>query len=539
MTKRRARPVVFQPTTSRGMQRGINQIVDALRPTLGPRPRTVAIEGNVKGKVELLDSGGVIARRIIELPDRDADVGAMFLRQMLWQVHEDAGDGTATAAVLFEAIFNEGVRYLTAGGNAQRLRRHLEAGLDIILDTLTRMTVPVEGREQLAHIARSVCYDAPLAGMLGEIFDIIGEFGRLELRKGQSRELVREYVEGMFWDRGLMSREMILDRVNQITQFENAAILISDLSIDDPRDLVPALTAAYKDGLRALLIVAGSLSSNALGFLIANNKPDRMRLMAVKAPEIGDEQPAALMDLAMLTGGRPFLKAAGDTLRAVNPEDLGRARRAWADTRFFGIVGGKGDPRALRRHIADLRAAYQGANDPAQRQKLRKRIGKLMGGSATLWVGAATDKEVEARKELAERTAEALRGALMAGVVPGGGVALLACQPALEARLHASTETDAQAAYRMLLKALEAPARTIIANAGYEASAVIAEVKQAGPGCGFDVVSGRVVDMAEAGIFDVAPALKAAAHGAIASAALALTVDVMVHKRKRETRYAP
>ena len=255
--------------------------------------------------------------------------------------------------------------------------------------------------------------------------------------------------------------------------------------------------------------------------------------VAVKAPGLAlGDRVAALDDLAVLTGGRPFVKAAGYTLRQVTLEDLGHARRVWADRNNFGIVGGQGDPRALRQHIANLRAAFARSDDPETRKKLRERIGKLMGGSATLWIGGTSELDINARKELAERTSDAVRGAIMDGILPGGGVALLACRPALRQMLDQSTDPDQRAACRILIEALEQPTRTIIANAGYDASEVMGEIKHSGTGCGFDARSAQVVDVAQAGIFDVASVVREAAYSAIASAALALTVDVLVHHKK-------
>jgi len=485
---------------------------------------------------ELLDDGGVIARRILELPDRDEDMGAMFVRHLLWHLHEKVGDGTATAAVLFQSIYNQGVRYLAAGGNAMQLRHHLEAGLRAIRDELTGMAVHLDGKERLTQIAESICYDPPLAKMLGEIFDIIGEHGQLEIRSGRSRELEREYVEGMYWNGGVLSRRMITDHATLRVNVENAAILITDLEIDEPRQLIPVIEVAMQAEIRALLILATKLSDSAIGLLLTASKdPARFQAVAVKAPglAIGDRA-AAMEDLAMLTGGRPFVDAAGSTLTGVKLGDLGRARRAWADRTYFGIVAGRGEPRALRQHIANLRAAFSKSNDPEARKKLRERIGKLMGGSATLWVGGSTELEMTARKELAQRTSSALRGAITEGVLPGGGVSLRACRPVLQARMDQSTDPDERAAHRILIKALEEPIRTILTNAGYDASEVMAEIKQAGAGHGFDVRSGQVAHMAQAGIFDAASVQREAVHSAVAGAALALTIDVLVHHKQRQ-----
>jgi chaperonin GroEL len=483
---------------------------------------------------ELLDSGGVIARRIIQLPDRDADVGAMFLRHVLWRMHEQVGDGTATTAVLFQSIFNQGVRYIVAGGNAMLLRRYLEQALQPILDQLSAKAVPLEGKQKIAQMADSICFDPPLAARLGEIIDIIGEYGQLEIRSGRGRELEREYVEGMHWDSSIFSRQMITDHAELRTSLENAAILISDLELNDPRRLVEVLEQVIKAGFKSLLILANELSEDVIALLLAASRdPEKFQAIAAKTPAAtSTERADALEDLAILTGGHPLIKAASDTLGAFRLETLGRARRAWASRHHLGIVGGKGDPRALRAHIAALRAAHAGAQDSETRNRLFKRIGKLMGGSATLRVGGATEPEIQARKELAERTADALRFAVRAGVVPGGGVALLACRPALQQRLSQSRDTDERAAYGILIKALEAPIRAILTNAGQDASEVLAQIRLAGPGHGLDVRSSQVVDMAQAGIWDAAAVLQEAVHSAVVSAALAVTTDVLVHHKK-------
>ena len=535
MPRSKGQRVVFQPATYQGIQRGINQMVEAIRPTLGPRPRIVAIDRILDDRMpELLDDGGTIAKRIIQLPDRDEDMGAMLVRDFLWRLQDQVGDGTATAAVLFQSIYNESVRYLASGGNAMRLRSYLERGMRAILDHLTGMTVHLAGKEKLVQIAQAICYDPLLARLLGEIFDIIGEYGRLEIRPGRSRDLEREYVEGMYWERGLFSREMITDHNRLRTELENAAILVSDLEIEDPRQLLPVITLAIEAGIRSLLIVASKLSEGAIALLLANNDPEKLQVIAVKTPGWGkDEQAWALEDLAVLTGGRPFVRVAGDTFSQVKPQDFGHARRVWADRRNFGVVGGKGKPRALRQHLATLRASFERTDEPVLRENLRARIGKLMGGSATLWVGGATELEITARQELAKRTAAAMRGAMMEGVLPGGGVSLLACRPVLQRMLDQSTDPDERAACRILIRAVAEPIRTIVANAGYDASEIMADIKLAGSGYGFDVTSGQVVDMMEAGIWDAAIVQKSAVYGAITTAALALTIDVLVHRREQ------
>jgi chaperonin GroEL len=337
----------------------------------------------------------------------------------------------------------------------------------------------------------------------------------------------------MYWKGGVLSRQMITDHTSLRAEMENAAILISDLEIEDPRQLIPVIEAARQAEIRSLLIIVGKLSDSAISLLLAASRdPAKFKAIAVKSPGLtAGDRAASLEDLAVLTGGHLLARAAGYTLSGVKIQDLGRARRVWADRTHFGIIGGKGNPRALRKHIVSLRAAFRQADDPDVRRKLRERIGKLMGGSATLRVGGATELEINARKELAQRTSDALRGAITDGVVPGGGVSLLACRPALQEMLDRSTDPDERAAYRILIRALEEPIRTILTNAGYDASEVMAEVKRADAGYGFDVRSGQIVDMAKAGIFDAASVQKAAVHSAVASAALALTIDVLIHRK--------
>ncbi|PLS82668.1 MAG: hypothetical protein CYG59_03405 [Chloroflexi bacterium] len=529
--------VVFQPRSQRGMQRGINQIVEAVRPTLGPRPRIVAVENVFREKKpEFLDKGGLIARRIIQLPDRDADMGAMLVRHALWRVHEEVGDATATAAVMFQAVYNRGLHYVAAGGNAVHLRRYLEAGLHEILQELDNRTLPVTGKERLARLAESLCFDASLAKLLGEIFDIVGEYGQVEIRRGHGREYERQYVEGMYWSSKILSPRMLTDQIKLRTDLTNTAILISDLELEDPRPVMQVLDQVMQRDIRSLLIVANKLSDSVIALLLsASREPQKFQVIAALTPGSGPvEQGAMMQELSILTGGRPVIQAAGDTLRSLQIDDLGFARRAWVDRSYLGIIGGKGDPRVLRTHMANLRAAFKAADDPQQRTKLQQRIAKLMGGSATLLVGGSTETEITAREELARQTSALVRAALREGVLPGGGLAFLACRQRLQRLFQTSSDPDQQAAIKILIRALEEPLRTIAANSGYDGGTVLGQVERAEQGCGFDARSGGIVDMAQAGILDVAAAQKAAIRCAVSGAATALTVDVLVHKKNPE-----
>ena len=534
--------VVFEPHAQRRMQRGVNQIVDVVRPTLGPCPRIVAVENTFRSKTpELLDSAGLISRRIIQLADRGADMGAMLLRNVLWRVQEAAGDGTATAAVLFQAVYSRGLTYVAAGGNPLLLRRHLERGMALILEELDRQTLPVAGAAQLAHLAESLCFDHELARVLGEIFDIVGEHGLVDVRLGHGRALERQYIEGSFWAGGLLSPHLAADQARYRTDLTQPAILLTDLEIDDARQLMPLFDSVFEQQYPSVLVVANKISDQAVAMLLGAARAHKnLRVAAVQTPGTGTaEQAAALEELALLTGGRPLLQAAGDTLRGLRPADLGRARRAWADRSYLGIIGGKGDPRAIQRQIGKLRAAFDATEEDAKRAALQKRIGKLQNGAAAVIIGGSTESEITVRQENARKTAGLLRAAMRGGVLPGGGVALLACREALRSRIAASADTDERAAFRILLHALAEPLRAIAANAGHDASAALARVERAAPGQGLDARSGELADMAAAGILDVAEVQKIALRSAISGAATMLTVDAVVHTRAPLTAAQP
>ncbi len=525
--------VVFQPAVQFGLQQGINTIVNAVRPTLGPRPRLTALQKGFGGMPELLDNGGIIARRIIQIEGLDADMGAMLTRQMLWQLHESVGDGTTTAAVMFQKIYNDGLHVLVNGGNKMLLRRYLEEGLRLLLKRMEIQTLPLESQEQLTQMAQTICYDPALANLLGEIFDIIGEYGQLEVRSSHGRELEREYVEGMYWDSGLLSRLFLPENASLNLVFENAAVLISDFDIEVADDLVPILEDLVQKGTDRLIIIARRLSEATTGYLYRlNHASDRIQIAAVKTPFArSDDQLAGLTDIAILTGGQALTEASGRTLAQVQLDDLGQVRRANADMDHFGIVGGKGDARNLRQHITSLKTYHTHEQDPDERRRLLERIGQLLGGSAVLYVGGMTEPEIEARKEQAERSGAALRSAMSSGFVPGGGVAFLACQGALKKAFAENDPLEKRAAFQILSRALEEPLRTLLTNAGMELEDWIGPVRQADPGIGVDIRTQKLTGMVAAGILDSAAVLKAALQSAVSTAALALTVDVLVHRR--------
>lgn len=526
------------------MQRGINLLSDAVRPTLGPLPRTVAIDRVVKTKsqsfAELLDNGGLIARRILQLPDADADMGAMFMRQMLWQQHLRAGDGTAAMAVLFQSIYNQGLKYIAAGGNAMRLRGFLENGMRVVINRLEQMACPLEGEHNIARLAMSVCHDAALAQVLGEVFDVIGAWGQLEIRAGHERDVRHEYYTGAFFKSGVLSEHFVNNRPNARVEIDDAAILLTDLELNEPAQIVPFLKQVYEARHTGLLIFARSVSETVISVLLSVNRQlAPFTVVAVKAPDALHGQPEFMQDLEVQSGGRACLRAAGESLDSFTLADLGAARKIWADKNFTGLTAAKGKAPALIAHVEKLKTAWRRAEKAEDRQKLMARIHLFMGGGAVVRAGGLTEHDINARKELTERTAQVIRKTLMSGMLPGGGVALLACRPALDRLAATATDLDEQMAYRIISRALEEPLCNILVNGGYTPGPILYDLLTAGPGYGFDLRSGQIVNMIEAGIIDSAEVMKTAVHGAIASAALALTVDVLVHHRKPETVYDP
>lgn len=531
--------VLFQPAARRHFLRGAQHMVAVLRPTLGPFPRGVLVmpERGIGREPEWLDSGGLIARRIVQLADAYADPGAMFVRHMVWRLYEDVGDGTATAAVVFLELLEQGMRYVAAGGDPTPLCRHLISMTESICAALAAQATPIEGRQQISHLAKSICSDSSIATALGEVFNIIGAEGCLDVRSGLRPGVEREYTEGMVYESTLMSPRFQPDGISRLIELEQAALVISDLDVCSPRDILPAMEAALATKAQALVLIADHLSDEAHLVLDVNRRRGTLPSFAVRVPGLRrDEQVAALEDIAALTGGIPLRREAGASLTTITPDQLGRVRRAWANTTRFGLARGSGDPRALWLYLNALRCACKCADNPSTRRDLQRRIGRLIGGTAVVRVGAATTVETSARIALAQRTADVMRSALRSGVVPGGGAAFLGCRSVVPALDVDCAECAAGTMWR---RALEAPARVIAANAGYDADAVISALNTLPAGYGLEVRSGRLTDMRCAGVLDPVDVLIAAVRTAGSGAALALTIDAQVYRRSPSVSVAP
>ena len=523
--------LLFQPHTRDALKAGIDMMAAAVTPTLGPLTGPVALEDSTrKGSPELLDDAGSIARRILQLNDRDADVGAMLLRETLWRQREECGDGSATAAVLYQTVVAEGHRFISAGGNPMLLRGHLERGRKLMLDALGQQVRRINSVDEIERLALSICGDGEIARVLADIFDVLGAHQPIEVRDG-GRELEHEFFLGASWESKVPTSIMFEGMVGSRIQLENSAWLISEFELDDLSALVKLVTDVYKAGYASLVIVAKLFSEQIIAAQGANSQMADFQLVLVTVTGMVDEQAAALEDLALITDGTVLRTITGHNAGAVATEMLGASELAWIDRNRFGIIAGAGDEEYIQGEIAALEKRFRNSDDERQRQVQRMRIGRLRGGSAVIYCGGSSQSEMRYQSALIERTIAATRSALLEGTLPGGGTALLRCIAPLQRAHDKSADLHERAACQILIKAAEAPCRRLLENAGQEAAGIVIDAILSGEnGIGYDVLGGSIADMHKSGVIDSAAALMAAVRNGIAGAALALTVDTIVHR---------
>ena len=519
---------------------GINDLARLIRPAYGPNGKGVANAGATgRSAPELLADGATIARRLTEVPHRVENVGAMFLRGLLWGVHERVGDGTSTAAIVFAAMLAEGRRGIAAGLNAARLRHFLLEHAKHLGPALERQRIAIAEDAMLHRLALSVSGDPPLARMVSEIYAGIGAHGHVEVRPSRSAEPGYEFIEGSFWPSKCLDNAMLAGLIGQRLDLTNCALFVSDLPIQDTEDVLPLLAAAKAREATSLVIVGRSLSKQCLGILMANSTP-RFRVIAMRTPETAVfDQFETMDDLAIMTGATVFRDATGDRAANVTAADLGMCRRAWATRTHFGIFGGGGESRNLRRRIRDLRTQFSAATDDERRKQVRLRLSRLTARSAILWIDGTTDPELDLRKALAERTCRTIRGAIEHGALPGGGSALLECGRLIGAHPRSSSEPEEAFAMNTIIKGLEAPVRALARNGGFDPSVAVARSNDAGPGHALDAMTGAVVDMRVSGILDGFEVVSVALQQAIVGVAQALTIDTVVLRKSPPVATAP
>ena len=523
--------VLSQPHTRAALKAGIDTLASAVAPTLGPLTGPVALDDkNRGGSPELLDDGGTIARRILQLGDADADVGAMLLREILWRQREVYGDGAATAAVMFQTVFAEGHRFINSGGNAMLLRQALETGLSCLLQSLRQQIRPLETQADIERLARSICGDGAVAATLADIFEVLGAHGAIEAREG-GRELGHEFFLGSYWESQVPSNIAFEGVVGNRIELQNTAWLISDFELDDLTALVKLVTDTVAAGYNSLVIVAKSFSQQIIAAQGANSRMQDFRLVYLEPTGLVDEQEAALDDLALITGGHVLRTITGDSLNSATLASLGESELAWVDRNRFGIIAGGGDEAVVERQVEALEARYMRSEDERQQALLRARIGRLRGGSAVVYAAGSSESELQYQTKVISRTIDAMRAALLGGTLPGGGAALLRCLDTLRERYADSADLYERAAWDILRQAAAAPCRKLLENAGHEAPGlVVDQIARTKNGAGYDLRVGRVVDMHREGVVDSAAALMGAVRNGIGGAALALTVDTIVHR---------
>ena len=526
--------LLFQPETGSALQRGIDAMAAAITPTLGPLTGPVALDdANRRGSPELLDDGGVIARRILQLPDRDADIGAMLLRETLWQQRERCGDGAATAAALYQTVYSEGRRFIKAGGDAMRLRQRLEAGLRIMLDNLRMQAREIASPQEIERLALCICGDQAIAEALADIFAVLSPHSPIEVRDG-GRELRHEFFLGSFWTSKVPSNSVFEGVLGGRVELSKTAWLISDFELHDLQALVALVTDVYQAGYDCLAIVAKSFSAQIIAAQGANRRMADFQLVFIEPTGLLDEQADALADLASITGGQVLRTVTGHSPQAISRDQLGASELAWLERERFGIIAGSADETALRGQVAALEHRFAQSDDARQRALLRTRIGRLRGGSAVLYAPGSSESEMRYQKDLSERAIAAVRAALLGGVLPGGGRALLRCVEPLRAAFRASDDPLERAAGGILIAAAQAPCRQLLCNAGHEAPGIVIDQILSGLNGYtvdlFDLRAGAEPHRVDADVIDSAEALMAAARHGIGGAALALTVDTIVHR---------
>ncbi len=531
--------VVFQPN----LLAGVDALANAVKPTLGPLPRTVGIENaTMRDRTpELLDDAGTIARRVIQLPDPVEDAGAMMLRHALWRMREQCGDGVATAAVLAQAMAREAARAMTAGAHPALLRRGIEEAVEMAVASLREQAIPFAGghagTQMLSSLARSLCHDEELQRVLVEVIEILGADGAIHVVNNDGRRIDREYIEGAMWESPWLTTGFATDRLQTIARINDAAIVLIDGKLTTAAGTFEGLKQLLGMGHKRIVIIADDVTDEAKGVLIQAKLSGLFEVLPIKAPSHEARRAVAMSDLAALTGARMLM--GDDVFSKIKPEEVGEARRVWASAKQFGIIGGRRDPVALRSNIAAVRKKIETTTDLTELDELRLRLGRLCGGLSIVRVGAATSKMQDARKDEAIRLSRALQMAAAEGMVAGGGAALLKA-----ARSIPKGEGDMGFGYRVVARALLAPMETLVDNAGHDASAVIAQandcLKRDKHGhYGFEVKRGTVTDLTQAGVLDSAQTVERAVRIAASVAMMVVTTDAVVLHRKPAMQAAP
>ena len=527
-----AKEVIFGEEARRKMKAGIDKLADAVRITLGPRGRNVIIDKKF-GSPDITNDGVTIAQEQ-EYKDEFENMGAQLVKEVASKTNDIAGDGTTTATILAHAMIEEGFKNVAAGANPMELKRGLEKGAAVIVDELGKQSRALKTKEETAQVATISANDESIGKIIADAMEAVGEDGVITVEDSDTIDTYYEVVEGMQFDREYISPYFVTDPKKMEVVLEEPYILITDREIKNAMELIPIMEKVAQTG-KPLLVIAKDVTGEALSTLVLNKLRGTLTSCAVKAPGFGDRRKAMLEDIAILTGGRVISEDAGMEVRNATLEDLGRAEKVRVTHEDTTIIGGKGDPEAIKARIEQINEQIKTTDSDYDREKLEERKAKLAGGVAVIKVGAATETELEEKKHRFEDALEATKAAVEEGILPGGGVALLNASRVLE-NLEKELEGDEKVGLQILKRALEEPARQLAENAGFEGAVIVERLKKEKPGIGFDVVQEKFVDMFEAGIIDPTKVTRSALQNAVSIAGMLLTTEALVAEIKEEEK---
>lgn len=523
-----AKQIVFDEQARKTLKKGVDKLANAVKVTLGPKGRNVALQKSFGSPVITKD--GVSIAKEIELEDNLENVGAQLVKDAASKTVDTAGDGTTTAVVLTQAIITAGMKNITAGANPMEIRTGIEKGVQAVVEKLKTMAKPIKGKEDIKSVATiSANGDAEIGDRIANIMDKVGKDGVITVEEGQTFGLVERYVEGMQFDKGYVSPYFITSD-DQKAIIDNPYIIITDSKISAIKDILPVIEKVVTTGTKNVVIIAEDIEGEALATLVVNKLKGILNVVAVKAPAFGDRRKAMLKDIAVLTGGNVISEEVGLKLDAAELSDLGRAEKVVVEKENTTVINGAGDKAAIDARIKEIKIEIENTSSDYDVEKLQERLAKLAGGVAVLEVGAATEVELKERKDRIEDALAATRAAVEEGVVPGGGVALL---DALEALEGVKATRDEVIGIDILRTALEAPFRQILLNAGKEPAAFRSQV---GGGKGYDAREEKFVDMLKEGIYDPVKVTRLALENAASVAMLLLTTEAVVVEKKEEKK---
>jgi chaperonin GroEL len=518
-----AKQIIFGEEARKALKSGVDTLTNAIRVTLGPRGRPVALDKKW-GAPSVLNDGVSIAKEI-ELPDPFENMGVQLVKQAATKTNDQCGDGTSTSTIIAQAIISEGFKNIAAGADAMALKHGVERGVEAIVGELKKMSIPVAGREQVAQVASISAIDQDIGNLIADVMEKVGKDGVITVEEGKGLQFETEYVEGMKFDRGYISAYFITNAEQMRAELEDPYILITDKKISAINDILPALEKIVQVS-KNLVIIAEDVDGESLATLVVNKLRGTLNPLAIKAPGFGDRRKAMLQDIAVLTGGTVISEEVGRKLDSVTVQDLGQARRVISDKDNTTIVEGKGKTKEIEARIKQIRSEIDISTSDYDKEKLQERLAKLAGGVAVIKVGGATETELKEKKHRVEDALSATRAAVEEGIVPGGGVALLNALPALK---KLKLDGDEATGANLLKRALEEPLRCIATNSGREASVVINSVKESKPGIGYDALKDELgVNMVERGIVDPLKVTRSALQNGASIACMILTTESLV-----------